>query len=203
MKILVGVPCMESLPVEFVNSLMNLKKIDLTDIHLEPLSLVYIARERIIDMAIAGGYDYVLFIDSDMMFNRSLLSNLLKSNKDIVTGLAMMRKPPYNPCIYKKIRVGAPGETQTEVYKDYHEGLVEIEGCGMACCLIKTEVFKEIKKKSLCFFPMPTLGEDLAFCVRARQCGYKIYADTRVKVGHLGKSVVTEADYVKWNEVNE
>ena len=62
MKVLVGVPCMETLPVEFVNSLMSLKGIDQTDKHLEPLSLVYIARERIVDMAIAGEYDYVLSI---------------------------------------------------------------------------------------------------------------------------------------------
>lgn len=203
MKILVGVPCMEYLPVEFVNSLMNLKGVGLTDTHLEPLSLVYIAREKIADMAITGEYDYVLFIDSDMVFNRNLLVNLIKADKDIVTGLAMMRKPPYNPCIYKKVRVGAPGETQTDFYKDYSEGLIEIEGCGMACCLIKTEVFKAIKKKSLCFFPMATLGEDLAFCVRARQCGYKLYADTRIKVGHLGQTIVTEDTFKAWNEVSE
>ena len=74
MKVLVGVPCMETLPVEFVNSLMNLKGIDQTDKHLEPLSLVYIARERIVDMAIAGNYDHVLFIDSDMVFGPQSIS---------------------------------------------------------------------------------------------------------------------------------
>ena len=94
------------------------------------------------------------FVDSDMIFNRNLLVNLIKADKDIITGLAMMRKPPYNPCIYKKVRVGAPGlKPKQRFIKIIPEGLIEIEGCGMACCLIKTEVFKAIKKKIIMLFP--------------------------------------------------
>jgi len=30
------------------------------------------------------------------------------------------------------------------------------------------------------------LGEDYAFCERARQCGYKVFADTTIRVHHIG-----------------
>jgi hypothetical protein len=43
--------------------------------------------------------------------------------------------------------------------------------------------------------PGPTtpwyLAEDYAFCERARQCGYKIWADTRVRLTHIGSYAYT------------
>jgi len=32
------------------------------------------------------------------------------------------------------------------------------------------------------------LGEDFSFCERARQAGYKIYADTSIRLWHFGNS---------------
>jgi hypothetical protein len=43
--------------------------------------------------------------------------------------------------------------------------------------------------------PIPStpwyLAEDYAFCERARQCGYKIWADTRVRLTHIGSYAYT------------
>ncbi|HVX59095.1 MAG TPA: hypothetical protein VHC19_00790 [Pirellulales bacterium] len=33
------------------------------------------------------------------------------------------------------------------------------------------------------------LSEDYSFCERARQCGYRIWADTTIRLGHIGKYV--------------
>jgi hypothetical protein len=33
------------------------------------------------------------------------------------------------------------------------------------------------------------LSEDYSFCERARRCGYKIWADTTIRLGHIGKYV--------------
>ncbi len=30
------------------------------------------------------------------------------------------------------------------------------------------------------------MAEDYAFCHRARQCGYRIYADTSIRLWHIG-----------------
>ena len=205
MKILVGVPCMETLPVDFVNSLLNLRhdKHEVT-IHLEPLSLVYVARERIVEVAIKGGYDYVLFVDSDMVFTPDLLKRLLAANKDIVSGLAFMRKPPYNPCIYTRMRIGEAGEREEELLKDFDAGLIQIEGCGLACCLIKTSVLKTMRShNSSLFWPLYGYGEDLTFCIKARKDKFEIWAETRAKVGHIGHTIILEDAYNEWHEVTK
>jgi GT2 family glycosyltransferase len=204
MKILIGIPCMETLPVDFVNCLLRLKKPVGSEIMTVPLSLVYVARETIIGYAIQNNFDYVMFIDSDMIFQSDSLQRLIDANKDIVSGLAFMRKPPYNPCIYSKLKLGEGTEIICETAKTYGKGIQEIEGVGAAFCLVKTKVFKDIyEKRQQCFFPIMGYGEDLAFCLRARSCGYKIYVDTDNKIGHIGQIICTESTYKAWNEVGE
>lgn len=202
-RVLVGIPCMETIPVDMINSLLNLKGITNKDIHFEPLSLVYIARERIVEKAIFEGYDYILFIDSDMVVLPNMLEKLLADDKDIVTGLAFMRKPPYLPCIYDRVRAGANNEGSTHNVEQWEDGLFQIEGCGMACCLIKAKVFQEVYNRSAAFMPTEYLGEDLAFCLRARSLGFEVWADTTVEVGHLGTELITKQDYYWWKMQSE
>jgi len=202
-RVLVGVPCMETIPVDTINSLLNLKGISNKDIHFEPLSLVYIGRQRIIEKAIFEGYDYVLFIDSDMVFMPNLLEKLLEADKDIVTGLAFMRKPPYYPCIYSVVNSGSAEDGGTEILHDFPEGeLIQIAGCGMACCLIKRKVFEDVYNQSAGFHPNRYLGEDLAYCLRARALGHEVWCDTSVRVGHIGTTIITENDYRWWKEAS-
>jgi len=202
MKILIGVPCMESLPVEYVNSLLRLTKPHTTEIIHFPLSLVYVAREKIVDYAIKNEYDYVLFVDSDMVLPQETLVTLLEHKKDIVSGAAYMRKPPYKPCFYEKLTLGEGNEITCESFTDYPKGLIKAEGIGMACCLIRTQVFKDIYESGQpSFFPIMGYGEDLAFCLRARRAGYEIYVDTALQIGHIGSTIITEDTYFAWNGV--
>jgi len=76
--------------------------------------------------------------------------------------------------------------------------LIEIQGVGMASTLIKREVFEKTPKPW--FFPEPNLGEDLAFCIRAKEQGFKIYCDTNLICGHCTTEIITEAHYLKWRE---
>jgi GT2 family glycosyltransferase len=80
-----------------------------------------------------------------------------------------------------------------DFWLDYPKGLIEIQGVGMACTLIKRKVLETVQKPY--FFPEPNIGEDLSFCIRAREAGYKIYCDTNLICGHVGNFVVTEEFY--------
>ncbi len=193
---------MEHIPVDTVNSLLNLKKDgNEVTVHLEPLSLVFIARERIVTKAIFEKYDYLLFVDSDMVFKPDLLRQLLKTGKDVVSGLAFMRKPPYNPCIHTKMRLGNAGEREEELLNDFDAGLIKVEGIGLACCLIKVSVLKTLREQNTSlFWPIFGYGEDLSFCIKLRKAGIDVWADTRIRVGHLGQTDVTQAEYDAWNE---
>jgi cellulose synthase/poly-beta-1,6-N-acetylglucosamine synthase-like glycosyltransferase len=158
------------------------------------LSLVYVAREKAVEEFLSGDYDALLFIDSDMVVPVDLITRLVEADKDIVSGLAFRRVPPYEPCIFKKC-----DRISSEFWFDYPKGMTEIEGVGMACTLIKRKVFETLEKPY--FFPMPKLGEDLAFCIRAKEQGFKIHCDTELICGHCNTEVITDAHYLKWREI--
>lgn len=93
-KVLIAIPCGETLETEFVKCLFSIKA--KADVSIEFLSgsLVYVARERLADKAIQGGYDYVLWLDSDMVFNGDILQRFLDLDKDFVSGIYFTRKLP-------------------------------------------------------------------------------------------------------------
>ena len=197
MKILVAIPCMDTLDTMFVNSLLGMKKQGLTQIQFQSSSLVYDSRNKLALDAVEGEFDYILWLDSDMIFPETLLIDLLKSieGKDFVTALAFARRPPFTPCIYKKIRLGE--ECETEQYLDYPKGIFEIDGCGFACCLMKTEMFKALEDIGdyRPFSPIVGFGEDLSACMKLKKLGYKLWCDSNIKVGHVARTVVTEDSY--------
>jgi GT2 family glycosyltransferase len=152
------------------------------------LSLVYTAREEAAKTFLQGAYDSLLFVDSDMVVPVDLLTRLIEHDKDIISALAFKRTPGYEPCIFKVCN-----ELDAQFYLDYPKGLTEIEGVGMACTLIKRKVFETVPQPW--FFPHKVLGEDLSFCVRARQSGFKIYCDTELICGHVAQETIVEAHY--------
>lgn len=196
MKILIGVPCMDSVPVGYINALLALEKPPGTQILHLPLSLVYLAREKIAQYAIDREYDYVLFLDSDMTPPADALTRLLEHDKGIVCGAYYTRKAPHMPCFFKKVDAEA-----CECMTEYPRGLVEVEAAGTGFMLIKTDVFKAIYETGgSCFFPIMGLGEDIAFCLRARERGYSIFVDTTLQIGHIGTAVYGEEAFLSGKE---
>ena len=62
--------------------------------------------------------------------------------------------------------------------------------------LVKTELVKKVQEKyGLPFSPILGFGEDLSFCMRARDVGSEIYCDSRIKVGHIGQYPFSEEGY--------
>jgi GT2 family glycosyltransferase len=186
---------MDTVPVGYVNALLALEKPHGTQILHLPLSLVYVAREKMAEYAIEQGYDYVLFLDSDMTPPPDALTKLLAYNKDIVCGAYYTRKPPHTPCFFNRVTLDS--NIVCECMTEYPRGLVEVEAAGTAFMLIKTDVFRSIYQAGRsCFFPIVGIGEDIAFCLRAREQGYKIYVDTALQIGHIGTVVYGEEAYL-------
>lgn len=196
-RILIAVPCGETLEVEFIKSLFRLQTVGNCSIEFINGSLIYVARERFCDKALRDGYDYVLWLDSDMVFEPSLLKQLIEDDKDMVCGLYFTRKFPILPTIFKTCKIGIDGN-EAEQYIDYpKDEIFEIEACGFGGVLVKTKVLEDVVKRyRTAFTPVLGGGEDIAFCVRARDCGYKIYCDSRVKMGHIMRTLSTEQSYL-------
>ena len=101
--------------------------------------------------------------------------------------------------------MGLPGESVIEEFDDYPEGeLFEVDGAGMAAMLIRATVLKEIfETQKALFAPIPGYGEDVSFCLRARKAGFTIWCDSRVKVGHIATTIVTDETFKAWKKKRE
>ena len=185
-NLLIAVPTTDYLHAGFVKSLMDLsfrlhRDGVAHEIALEAGTLVYLARNRLANKAINEGFDRVLWLDSDMVFQPDIVDALEFCEKPFVCGAFQSRRPPYSSCVFKDIRLKS-----LERVKEYGLRPFKVDGCGFACVLMKTEVLEAVSRKhGKCFTPMEDYGEDLAFCVRAKEQGYEIWCDPTARVGHL------------------
>jgi len=194
MKILIAVPCMDQIPALFAQSLCCLRKIGECSLEMRMGSLVYDSRNGLGKTAIQHDFDYVLWLDSDQVFDDDLLermvSRLEENDLDILTGVYFRRVAPYSPVLFETLRY-EDNRAYWSDFKNLPAGLFEVQGCGFGCVLMRTEVLMSVQAKfNTMFQPMQGLGEDLAFCWRARECGYKIMADPSLEIGHVGQAVI-------------
>ena len=197
-------PCFDHADVNFVQCLVSLDTSGLEcSIVFCASSLIYDARNNLAMRAIAEKYDYVLWLDSDMIFEPSLLKDLLATGKDLVSGLFFSRRPPYKPALFdecgytedeKKPNAKKPF---THNFYDYpKEQLFEVAAFGFAAVLTKVETLDIIRTVwGLPFTPLLGFGEDLSFCLRAKEIDLHLWTDSRIKVGHIGKMIVNEEVY--------
>jgi GT2 family glycosyltransferase len=195
MKTIIAIPCMDMVHTEFVRSLVSMRYVGEIQFCFTECSLIYQARTALCKMAMDAGADYVLWLDSDVVFQPDLMERLMEDiqGRDMVTAVYHARKAPFRPVIWKTIRTGLmPTDAQVEQYDDYPEdGLFEIEGCGFGAVLMKTGVIRDVAETfHQTFAPVTGLGEDLSFCVRARSCGYKIWCDPALQIGHKGAMII-------------
>ena len=199
MKTLIAIPCMDTLPVGFVQSLIYMHKGDNPTIYLKPNTLIYDSRNLLSLYAIENGYDNVLWLDSDMLFPPDTLQRLESNNVDMVTGLYVRRHEPVVPVIYDTIEEpmrNPDGKLTKNVspYTNYpRNSFFPIDGCGFGCVLTSVKLLRDVWDKfGPAFSPYPWAGEDLSFCYRANQLGYQIYCDSTISCGHIGTYVYTE-----------
>lgn len=199
MKTLIAIPCGDQLEANFVECLLALRHVGEVEIKLLKGTLVYDARNQLMEYAMQkGGYDFVLWLDSDMTFGPDLLERLMEDieGKQAVTGLCFGRRPPFNPCIYTSIHVEQDGVgfmPYTYNYFDYpRDQLFEVAGCGFACILMRMDMLEAMSVYGIPFFPLAGLGEDLAFCWRAQKLDLKFWCDSRLKIGHIMRLSVDE-----------
>lgn len=196
MKILIAVPCMDQVPTPFCHSLALLQKVGQCVLAMKSGSLIYTSRNDLATQAVQIEADYVFWLDSDMKFEPDtlvrMMDTLQKNDLDILTGLYFRRVPPFTPVLFDKLEINGE-ECDWSEFKTIPEELFEVGGCGFGCVLMKTDVFFDVHGKfGNMFAPIANNGEDIAFCWRARNCGYKIFCDPNIVCGHVGYSVVDD-----------
>lgn len=155
-------------------------------------------------------YDRILWIDSDISFSPQDVENLVSHDVDIVSGCVKVDHNTFalryfgrfdrpdgsgyeyssEVCEMKLNAEGQPFDAFDMWQKTRNEdGLIEVDGCGGAFLCVKAGVYESME------FPWYRVGmkdgigqlslsEDMAFCVRAKEAGYKIWADPMVRPVH-------------------
>lgn len=203
MKLLIAIPCMDTVPVDFMKSLLALTQkltadgVDYT-VAIESGTLVYMARDRLAGRAVNQHYSHVLWLDSDMVFEPEIVEDLQYSGKDFVTGIAHGRRKPFVSCLFKDIDLD---HLELWQLKDYPKETFEVAGCGMACCLMSTEVIKAVMiNNGTAFNPIPQYGEDISFCKRAKELGFRIWAEPTVRLGHIAHLAIYPDDVERYQD---
>jgi CDP-glycerol glycerophosphotransferase (TagB/SpsB family) len=157
-------------------------------------------KDKIIQYARDNNYDYLFFIDSDLVLHPDTLKHLISTGKDIISEIFWTRWQPNAielPQVWLKDSYTQyhmeRDETvhQDEIISRHREflkqlripGIYEVGGLG-ACTLIsqyalnKGLSFKEIKNISF-------WGEDRHFCIRAVALGLSLHVDTHYPAYHI------------------
>jgi glycosyltransferase involved in cell wall biosynthesis len=157
-------------------------------------------KNSIINYAIENNYDYLFFIDSDLVLHPNLIEHLKTTNKDIVSEIFWSKwhnDRPFEPNVWlfdeydlvPKILGEQLSEKEMEIRQTKFlnqlriPGLYEVGGLG-ACTLISRAAllagvsFKPIKNLTI-------HGEDRFFCIRAVVLGIDLFVDTHYPAYHI------------------
>lgn len=189
MKILIAVPTFEHVQNEVFQAIYDLDKCG------HQCDLKFIAghdcaraRNNIADWSVAGGYDYVLMIDSDTVVPKDALRHMLDPQADIVLGCCPKKNRTNE---YPLCPITDQDLKRCLTYEELQgKDRIELIVGGAACILIKTEVFTYMTYpyfKYVQYEDRRILSEDYSFCLEAIGRGYRIWADPRVKCGHQTK----------------
>ena len=206
MNILIAIPTMDTVPAVFCQSLAMLQKMGNCAVAFQVGSLVYDSRNSLGQKAIKMGADYVLWLDSDMVFEPNLLIDMMakmqEKDLDILCGVYYRRVEPYTPVIYQNTPI-VDGLCEWKEFDTVPNELFEVGGCGFGCVLMKADVlFDVLAHYHDMFTPLNRNGEDISFCFRARELGYKIFADPSIVLGHASHNIVTKAFYEAYRSQN-
>lgn len=105
-------------------------------------SFVHFARTQMCQIAVEGGFTHILWLDDDAIIEPDILPRFIEHDKDVVIAPYCLRKMPHDIGVLKS----ASGDYHDHAsYRnldiaDMDQGLIEIDGGGTHCMLVKTEV---------------------------------------------------------------
>ena len=157
-------------------------------------------RNRMATDALLDGFDELMWVDSDIVFRPEDVEALRRHGLPVVCGIYPKKGSRVLAC---HVLAGTP-----RLVFGRGGGLAEILYAGAGFLLTRREVYLTIQDRlalPVCnerfgrpmipfFEPMSraledgywSLGEDYAFSERARRCGFKVMADTTIRLWHVG-----------------
>jgi hypothetical protein len=158
------------------------------------------ARNRMASDALSQGLDELMWIDSDIVFDPDDVEILRQHDLPLVCGIYPKKSRRQFACAFlpemRQVVFGIKG------------GVIELLYCGFGFTLTRRELYETMQQQlrlPVCnqhfqsplvpyFGPMVSgecekawyLSEDFSFCERARRCGFRVMADTTIRLWHVG-----------------
>ncbi len=149
-------------------------------------------RNEIAKLAVINKFDYLLFIDDDVIIPIDGLAKLIKADADIAAGWTVIRGWPFENMFFKYIDEEKKQLSYgKEPFTLNEAGLLDVDAVGFSFCLLKVEHMKKIPPPFFVTGPFNT--EDVYYCIKAREFvpETKIVVDLSVKTGHcLGSEFI-------------
>ncbi|MBW3011346.1 hypothetical protein KY326_03945, partial [Candidatus Woesearchaeota archaeon] len=160
------------------------------------------SRKMIKNIFLKGDYQYLLYLDSDVIVPKDAIKQLLSRKKDIVSGVYLngMRingKPGVFPVLYdfvsddpedKRVKLMTRNDVMPEKFK-------EIACGGMGCVLVSRAVLVDTT-----FDKIENTTDDVSFFLEARKLGFRAYVDTSVKCNHINYPLDDKRNmFFDWN----
>jgi len=192
---------------KILNDKVNYKKEERTHIwEQENFNAVVGMKNYLLDVARNESFDYIFYVDSDLILHKKTLNSLINADKDIISEVFWTKwdnsnnNYPEMPNSWLFDQYGMNNEfiNTLSQKKDYFR-----VGMTGACALIKRKVFEE---KFVNWNPIHNISysswEDRSFCIRAAAAGFEIWTDTNYPAIHLYREEEYEK-FVKGGGINE
>lgn len=154
------------------------------ELYFSSINPTYSNRSAIVKYFLTTQHTHLLFIDSDTVpFDNPL--PMAELGLDVVGGVYPMWRIDHYEWL---AMVEQPDGQYVTLPSDKRKGIVECDGLGAGCMMIKREVLEKI--------PAPfadkvredgtrSVGHDYYFCQKAKALGYKVWADWEVLCDHV------------------
>lgn len=164
--------------------------------------LIHRSRAELAEAFLETDCNYLMWIDDDNPPKPDDLNKLIELDLPIVSGLYFRRNPPYEPIIMVERENGIGTERRPDLYRNGAKTPFKVHSTGMGFMLMKREVVENVKALGVSLFEIRGhIGEDIWFCLQARQAGYDVMVAPEVEIAHLGDRLVitgeTYNDYYK------
>lgn len=172
-------------------------------------------RNEIVKQALSNGSTHLMFVDQDMVLPDTAMLRLLSHNQAVSGGLYFGKDDLYTPVAFDfdPFRRVYNLEDDPSLYRpawrsdedaelacacgktDDH--IHRVGGVGMGCTLIKTSLFRRMKKHfgDELWFSSKECGEDVHFALRCKELGVPIYLDGFIQCGHVRDEMITVRHY--------
>lgn len=202
----------DMIPPDFVGNLLGIMAYTRNHLpNLEQLDYAYKTgvrtdrnRNVILEQALTQDFDYILWLDADMLYPHDIICKYLERDFDIMGCLYFKRAEPFEPIGY--VKGTKPGK-----YKPLDPRLlppnevIEVDALGFGGLMISMQTYRDLGDEKWMRYSdnfhlpfetdEPKLTHDFMLCEKARAIGKTILLHTGVRPAHLGQIAITEKQW--------